>query len=239
VDVKTHPRGTPMVAPVAVLSMGQAPVAAQAASVLTSMSGRTVLVPDSALTTNGALAALLDVGARPLVVPLSEARPVGSTTRLDQALTALGDGRYGWLALSSAASVRMLDARARALFASDRHRAGLRRLVRTGRLRVAAVGQATEAALTALDVHTLVPERGSGPAALIGPLLGSATDARVLFARGNLVAGAAMHNNALPGHVHVRAYAMWHAFIGSPAISCKSSPSSCRVAWHRVWAGPQ
>ena len=190
VDVKTHPRGTPMVAPVAVLSMGQAPVAAQAASVLTSMSGRTVLVPDSALTTNGALAALLDVGARPLVVPLSEARPVGSTTRLDQALTALGDGRYGWLALSSAASVRMLDARARTLFASDRHRAGLRRLVRTGRLRVAAVGQATEAALTALDVHTLVPERGSGPAALIGPLLGSATGTRVLFARGNLVGPA-------------------------------------------------
>lgn len=184
VDVKTHPRGTPVVVRVPTISE-------PGLGALNTMSGRTVLLPDSALTTNGALAALLDVGARPLVVPLAEARPVGRTARLDQALTAMAQGRYGWLALSSAASVRMLDARARTLFASDRQLSGLRSLTKVGRLRAASVGQATEAALAALGIRPLVPERGSGPAALIGPLLCSVTgDAQVLFARGNLVGPA-------------------------------------------------
>ncbi|MCL2092276.1 MAG: uroporphyrinogen-III synthase [Micrococcales bacterium] len=192
-DVTTHPRGTPAVVPTdpsAQDSSTENP-SAENPSAPKSLSGRTVLLPDSALTTNGALAALLEVGARPLVVPLAEARPVGSTTQLDQALTALTEGRYGWLALTSAASVRMLDARARALFAGDRQLSGLRSLTKAGRLRVASVGQATGAALTALGVSPLVPERGSGPAALIGPLLRAVTDdTPVLFARGNLVGPA-------------------------------------------------
>jgi uroporphyrinogen-III synthase len=189
------------------------------------MSGRTVLLPGSALNTNGALAALLDVGARPLVVPLAEARPVGSTARLDQALTALAEGRYGWLALSSAASVRMLDARARTLFASQRRLSGLRDLTKAGRLRVASVGRATEAALTALGIRPLVPERGSGPAALIGPLLCSVTDdARVLFARGNLV-GPALTGALRGGGVKV------DEVVTHVTIREEDPPATATAAW--------
>ncbi len=221
VDAKTHPRGTPTVVQV---SCAPAP-GAESPSALRSMSGRTVLLPDSALTTNGALAALLDVGARPLVVPLAEARPVGRTTRLDQALTAMRDRRYGWLALSSAASVRMLDARAATLFADDRRLSGLSNLVKAGRMKVASVGQATEAALTALGVRPLVPERGSGPAALIGPLLCSVRgDTQVLFARGNLV-GPALTGALRGGGVTV------DEVVTHTTVREEDPPATATAAW--------
>ncbi len=227
-DVTTHPRGTPVAVQVRSASepstLGRG---AESLDPLTRMSGRTVLLPDSALTTNGALAALLDVGARPLVVPLAEARPVGRTTRLDQALTAMAAGRYGWLALSSAASVRMLDARARTLFAGDRQQPGLRSLVKSGRVRVASVGQATETALAALGIRALVPERGSGPAALIGPLLCSVTgDDQVLFARGNLV-GPALAGALRGGGITV------DEVVTHITVREEDPPATATAAWAR------
>ncbi|MCL2454040.1 MAG: uroporphyrinogen-III synthase [Micrococcales bacterium] len=153
----------------------------------TTLTGRTVLVPDSASVTGGALAALVEAGARPLVVPLIEARPVPDRSRLDAALRAIRDGQYGWLAVTSAASVRMLSARAPIVFADEPDLVGLRGPIRASRTRVAAVGDATGRVLAALGIRCVLPERGSGPVALIGPMLCSADGSAVLVARGNLV----------------------------------------------------
>lgn len=152
--------------------------------------GRTVLIPDSAIGTSGVLTALVSVGARPLIAPLSQARPVRDFSLVDDALQAIRAGRYGWLAVASAAAVRILDQRAQTLFASEPVLANLLSLVAVGNLRVAAVGTSTVAVLRALGIEPATPLRGSGPVALLAPLLADADGSRVLFARGNLVGPA-------------------------------------------------
>ncbi|MCG2799542.1 MAG: uroporphyrinogen-III synthase [Cellulomonas sp.] len=144
-------------------------------------SRRTVLVPGTALSSAHAVDALIAVGAVPLVVPFVRTAPPAETAPLDAALMALTAGRFGWVAVTSAAGVQALDDRSRAL-----GRTGLAAVL--GGARVAAVGSATAAALDALGVPALVPGSGAGAAGLIGPLAQAARGSRVLFARGDLAA---------------------------------------------------
>jgi uroporphyrinogen-III synthase/uroporphyrinogen III methyltransferase/synthase len=153
------------------------------------LAGCTVLVPGSAATSAGALAALLEVGAQPLVVPLIETRPGPDQAAVDAALAGLAAGRYQWLAVTSAAAVRMLDARARA-WSAGTGPGSLAQVLAAGTVRAAAVGPATARALRALGVEPLVPAQGSGAAALVGPLAAAARGTRVLFARGDLAGPA-------------------------------------------------
>jgi uroporphyrinogen-III synthase len=150
------------------------------------LSGRIVLLPDGVSSTGGALTELVKAGARPLVVPLIEVRPVADHRLLDAALRSIRDGAYQWLAVSSAASVRALDERAQVLFGDDPATSWLLGLTRTGGMRVAAAGRPTVAALVALGIEPLSPERGAGPASLIGPLLSQGQGTSVLFARDDL-----------------------------------------------------
>ncbi|MBU4213695.1 MAG: uroporphyrinogen-III synthase [Actinobacteria bacterium] len=155
--------------------------------------GRRVLVPGTAGSSVHAVDALVAAGAVPLVVPFVSVVPPEQLGPLDAALAALEAGRFGWLAVTSAAGVRALDERARAL-----GRTGLAAVL--GGSRVAAVGSATAAALEALGVPALVPDSvpalvpgpapspGSGAAGLVGPLARAARGSRVLFARGDLAA---------------------------------------------------
>ena len=142
---------------------------------------RTVLVPGTAQASAHAVQALRDAGARPLVVPFVQTVPPTDLAPLDAALAELADGRFGWLALTSAAGVRALDDRARELRGE-----GLGALL--GSSRVAAVGQATADALAALGIAALVPEAGAGATGLVSPLVAAARGDRVLVARGDLAA---------------------------------------------------
>lgn len=142
---------------------------------------RTVLVPGTAGSAAHAVQALDAAGAVPRVVPFVQTVPPATTAPLDAALAALTAGRFGWVAVTSAAAVRSLDARARELAGT-----GLAQVL--GAVRVAAVGTATAAALADLGVPALVPSHGAGAQALVGPLVQAARGTRVLFARGDLAA---------------------------------------------------
>lgn len=142
---------------------------------------RTVLVPGTAQAAAHAVQALRDAGARPLVVPFVQTVPPTDLAPLDAALADLADGRFSWLALTSAAGVRALDDRARGLRGD-----GLGALL--GGTHVAAVGQATAAALAVLGIAALVPDTGAGAAGLVLPLAAAARGGRVLVARGDLAA---------------------------------------------------
>lgn len=142
---------------------------------------RTVLVPGTVQAAAHAVQTLRDAGARPLVVPFVQTVPTTDLAPLDAALDDLAGGRFGWLALTSAAGVRALDDRAR-----ERRGDGLGALL--GDTRVAAVGRATCDALAALGIAALVPGTGAGAAGLVGPLAAAARGGRVLVARGDLAA---------------------------------------------------
>jgi uroporphyrinogen III methyltransferase/synthase len=116
------------------------------------LAGLTVLVP-RARDQAGEFSALLAArGARALEVPTIEIRPVASTAELDRSVADLAAGRFDWVVLTSVNGVAALRARAEAL-GHDPASLGL-----AGRVKVAAVGPATEAALREWGVEPdLVP----------------------------------------------------------------------------------
>lgn len=154
------------------------------------LAGRTVLVPGTAETAAGALTALRGAGATALVVPLIETVAPPDTGPIDRAMRSLAAGGYQWLAVTSAAAVRVLDDRLHAAPAWGKA-GSLAELLATGRVRCAAVGPGTARALAARGVEPLVPVHGTGAFALVGPLAAAARGNRVLFARGDL-AGTAL-----------------------------------------------
>ncbi len=106
------------------------------------LAGRRVLVT-RALHQAGKLSdGLRALGAEPVEVPVLEIRPPGSFEPLDAALRQF-DG-YDWLILTSANAARALAERAAALGVE---------LGQPARLKVAAVGEATAAAVRKAGVH--------------------------------------------------------------------------------------
>ncbi|WP_448073794.1 uroporphyrinogen-III synthase [Georgenia yuyongxinii] len=100
---------------------------------------------------------------------------------LDQALRALGEGAHAWLAVTSATTVEVLAGRAARL--------GTTLAALTERVRVAAVGPATAAALRAAGVHVdLVPSGQSSAAALLEVWPEAAERALVLLPHSEIAA---------------------------------------------------
>jgi uroporphyrinogen III methyltransferase / synthase len=137
--------------------------------------GRTVLVPRTRQQAGRLSALLRERGAEPLEVPTIEVRPPESFSELDRAVAELADGAYDWVALTSANGVAALRARAEAAGRDARV---------LGRVRVAAVGPATEAALRAWGIAPdLVP--ATATTAALGQAF-PADPGRVLLARADL-----------------------------------------------------
>jgi uroporphyrinogen III methyltransferase / synthase len=137
--------------------------------------GRTVLVPRTRRQAGQLSALLRERGAEPLEVPTIEVRPPDSYAELDRAVAELTDGAYDWIALTSANGVAALRARAEAAGRDARL---------LGRVRVAAVGPATEAALRAWGIAAdLVP--ATATTAALGQAFPSGPG-RVLLARADL-----------------------------------------------------
>lgn len=164
--------------------------------------------------------ALRDAGATVLAVPVIDFAWPDDVAGLDAAVTALADGRYGWLAVTSATTVIALTGRAGALGRS------LPDLLSEGSVRVAAVGPSTADALAAAGVPVdLVP---GGPSS--AETLAAAWPAReqgvrpVLLPHSDLAAGTLHHRltSAGWGVDTVTAYRT----VDYPADAERSLPSS-------------
>ncbi|GIG21946.1 hypothetical protein Cch01nite_26700 [Cellulomonas chitinilytica] len=147
------------------------------------LAGWRVLVPRPVAGSSPAAVALAAVGAEAVLVPLVATVPPDDVTALDDTLLALGAGWYGWLAVTSAAAVTVLEARAAAGGTT------LATLVATGGVTVAAVGPGTARALREAGVEVqLVPRGESTAAALVSAWPAPDARPRVLFPRGDLAA---------------------------------------------------
>jgi uroporphyrinogen-III synthase/uroporphyrinogen III methyltransferase/synthase len=146
------------------------------------LAGLSVLVPRETPGPDPLVIALHAAGARAEVVPLIQTVPPADPTELDDALLALEVGYYGWVAVTSAAAVPVLEDRAEE---TGHTLPGL-----LAGVRVAAVGGTTARALRETGVGVdLVPVGPSSAATLLRawPPAGDAP-ARVLLPLGDLAA---------------------------------------------------
>ncbi|WP_431835770.1 uroporphyrinogen-III synthase [Cellulomonas sp. Y8] len=146
------------------------------------LAGRTVLVPRATEGPDPLVIALHAAGAEPLVVPLIQTVPPFDPTELDDALLALEVGYYGWVAVTSAAAVPVLEDRA--------EETGHTLAALLDGVRVAAVGGSTARALREAGVRVdLVPTGRSSAVALLAAWPAAGEDpARVLLPLGDLAA---------------------------------------------------
>lgn len=146
------------------------------------LAGTTVLVPRATEGPDPLVIALHAAGADPLVVPLIQTVPPLDPTELDDALLALEVGYYGWVAITSAAAVPVLEDRADE---TGHTLAGL-----LDGVRVAAVGGSTARALREAGVRVdLVPTGRSSALALLAAWPPAGEDpVRVLLPLGDLAA---------------------------------------------------
>lgn len=136
------------------------------------LAGKRVLVTRAAHQAGKLSEGLRALGAEPVEVPVLEIRPPDSFDAMDAALRNLG--RYDWLILTSANTVRALAERAAAL--------GIP-LDQLARLKVAAIGEATAAAARKADLPvTFVPESYVAES-LIDGLLSQVAGQKILLAR--------------------------------------------------------
>jgi uroporphyrinogen-III synthase len=121
------------------------------------LSGWRVLVPRGGPWGDGVAASLRKQGAVPVIAPLINFAPTNDQAALEEALRDLADGAFDWLTLTSATTVDVLYAY---------------RAVIPAKTRVAAVGETTAAALTAVGYRVdLVPERDNSAAGMAEQLI--------------------------------------------------------------------
>jgi uroporphyrinogen III methyltransferase/synthase len=140
--------------------------------------GKRVLVTRAREQAEGTADLLRERGAEPVVVPTIEIHPPADPAPLEQALTGLQTGAYGWAVFTSANGVERTWAALRARGADARAFAGAR---------LAAIGPATARALERLGLHPDVVAkefRGEGLAeAMLDALRPGPAAPRVLIAR--------------------------------------------------------
>ncbi len=117
------------------------------------LTGLRVLVPRSPERASALVGALRDAGAEPVVAPLIRITAPSDTVPLDAALVQLGEGVFEWLAVTSGFAVDALAARAGATGRTLAEVLAAGRGVGAGGTRVAAVGDATAAALRGVGVE--------------------------------------------------------------------------------------
>ena len=121
------------------------------------LAGWRVLVPRGGPWGDGVAAKLRSQGAVPVVAPLINFAPAEDAAGLESALADLADGAFDWLTLTSATTVDVLYAYRAVIPASTK---------------VAAVGETTAAALTAVGYRVdLVPEKDNSAAGMADELI--------------------------------------------------------------------
>jgi uroporphyrinogen-III synthase len=121
------------------------------------LSGWRVLVPRGGPWGDSVAASLRRQGATPVIAPLINFAPTNDQATLEEALRDLANGAFDWLTLTSATTVDVLYAYRAMIPASTK---------------VAAVGETTAAALTAVGYRVdLVPERDNSAAGMAEQLI--------------------------------------------------------------------
>ncbi|WP_243075372.1 uroporphyrinogen-III synthase [Microbacterium sp. SS28] len=121
------------------------------------LAGWRVLVPRGGPWGDGVAASLRHRGAIPVIAPLINFAPSNDQATLEQALSDLEAGAFDWLTLTSATTVDVLYS----------YRAAI-----PARTKVAAVGETTAAALTAVGYRVdLVPDRDNSAVGLAEQLM--------------------------------------------------------------------
>lgn len=132
------------------------------------LAGWRVLVPRGGPWGDGVAASLRSQGATPVIAPLINFAPTNDQATLEQAIADLAAGAFDWLTLTSATTVDVLFA----------YRATI-----PARTKVAAVGETTAAALSAVGYRVdLVPERDNSAAGMAEQLLALEPEARDILA---------------------------------------------------------
>lgn len=151
------------------------------------LSGLRVLVPRSPGRAGPLLDALRRAGAQPVAFPLVTIGAPVDPGPMDEAAARLAAGGFDWVAVTSAITVEHLDAAARR---ADRTLAGLIRAGRAARptsTRIAAVGDATAAALGRADVRAdFVPAAEQSARGLLAHWPPTAPGATVLLPQSDL-----------------------------------------------------
>lgn len=111
------------------------------------LAGVRVLVPRAPERAGALVAALRRAGAEPVAAPLVHIAPPDDTAPLEAALTAVGEGVHDWVAVTSGFTVDALEATAARAGRTLAAVVAAGRAARPGSTRVAAVGDATAAAL--------------------------------------------------------------------------------------------
>jgi uroporphyrinogen-III synthase len=128
------------------------------------LAGWRVLVPRGGPWGDGVAAKLRSQGAVPVVAPLINFAPAEDVTGLENALADLAAGAFDWLTLTSATTVDVLYAYRAVIPASTK---------------VAAVGETTAAALTAVGYRVdLVPMKDNSAAGMADELIALEPDPR-------------------------------------------------------------
>jgi uroporphyrinogen-III synthase len=121
------------------------------------LKGWRVLVPRGGPWGDSVAATLRSQGATPVIAPLINFAPSTDQATLEQALRDLADGAFDWVTLTSATTVDVLYAYRAAIPASTK---------------VAAVGETTAAALTAVGYRVdLVPDEDNSAAGMASQLI--------------------------------------------------------------------
>lgn len=121
------------------------------------LAGWRVLVPRGGPWGDSVAASLRRQGATPVIAPLINFAPSSDQATLEEALRDLANGAFDWLTLTSATTVDVLYAYRATIPASTK---------------VAAVGETTAAALTAVGYRVdLVPERDNSAAGMAEQLI--------------------------------------------------------------------
>jgi uroporphyrinogen-III synthase len=132
------------------------------------LAGWRVLVPRGGPWGDGVAASLRREGAVPVIAPLINFAPTNDQATLEEALRDLARGAFDWLTLTSATTVDVLYAYRATIPATTK---------------VAAVGETTAAALTAVGYRVdLVPERDNSAAGMAEQLIGLEPNARDILA---------------------------------------------------------
>lgn len=151
------------------------------------LKGWRVLVPRGGPWGDGVAANLRAQGAMPVIAPLINFAPSQDQATLEQALADLAAGAFDWLTLTSATTVDVLHA--------------YRATVPAG-TRVAAVGETTAAALTAVGYRVdLVPDNDNSAAGLAAQLISMETvPRRVLTLRSEIAKPVLARRLSAAGH---------------------------------------
>ncbi|MFV0374063.1 uroporphyrinogen-III synthase [Microbacterium sp.] len=151
------------------------------------LKGWRVLVPRGGPWGDGVAATLRAQGASPVVAPLINFAPAEDQAALEQSLADLAAGQFDWLTVTSATTVDVLHA----------YRASI-----PDTTRVAAVGETTASALTAVGFRVdLIPDEDNSAAGMAAQLIDLQSDPlRILALRSKIAKPVLARRLAAAGH---------------------------------------